>query len=221
MFHLLFQEGELNNTTYDMYEHDISASNPTTSNATNLYEHTFFFSTTENKVYKVLDNNGGTAYSGAEPTTTSTTPFELGGYTLQYMYSLTTSQIQKVSYDRLYARETTDSTVSAAAVDGAIDIVRVTGGSGYTNGTYFSPVDGDGTGGIVQIEVSGGDIVGQGSSGSNMFANGTGYTFATVNLADVYSDNSLNTSILVLELVVLFNQLFHQRVDMVLMQYQN
>ena len=34
-------------------------------------------------------------------------------------------------------------------------------------------------------------IVGQGSSGSNMFANGTGYTFATVNLADVYSDNSL------------------------------
>ena len=56
-----------------MYEHDISASNPTTSGATNLYEGTFFFSTTENKVYKVLDNNGGTAYSGAEPTTTSTT----------------------------------------------------------------------------------------------------------------------------------------------------
>ena len=84
-----------NNTTYDMYEHDISASNPTTSGATNLYEGTFFFSTTENKVYKVLDNNGGTAYSGAEPTTTSTTLFELGGYTLQYMYSLTTSQIQK------------------------------------------------------------------------------------------------------------------------------
>ena len=27
-----------------------------------------------------------------------------------------------------------------------------------------------------------------------MFANGTGYTFATVNLADVYSDNSLSTS---------------------------
>ena len=166
-----------NNTTYDMYEHDISASNPTTSGATNLYEGTFFFSTTENKVYKVLDNNGGTAYSGAEPTTTSTTPFELGGYTLQYMYSLTTSQIQKfLTTDFTFVA--TDSTVSAAAVDGAIDIVRVTGGSGYTNGTYFSPVDGDGSGGIVQIEVSGGGfIVGQGSSGSNMFANGTGYTF--------------------------------------------
>ena len=57
-----------NNTTYDMYEHDISSSNPTTSGATNLYEGTFFFMTSEYKVYKVLDNNNGTAYSGAEPT---------------------------------------------------------------------------------------------------------------------------------------------------------
>ena len=182
-----------NNTTFDMYEHDISASNPTTSGATNLYEGTFFFSTTENKVYKVLDNNGGTAYSGAEPTTTSTTPFELGGYTLQYMYSLTTSQIQKfLTTD--FTPVATDSTVAGAAVDGAIDIVRVTGGSGYTNGTYFSPVDGDGTGGIVQIEVSGGAIVGQGSSGSNMFANGTGYTFATVDLTNVYTDSALTVA---------------------------
>ena len=77
-----------NSTTYDMYEHDISSSNTTTSGVSNLYDATFFFMTTEYKVYKVLDNNSGTAYSGAEPTTTSSTPFELGGYTLQYMYTL-------------------------------------------------------------------------------------------------------------------------------------
>ena len=83
----------------------------------------------------------------AEPTTTSTTPFELGGYTLQYMYSLTTSQIQKFLTTDFTPVVLTDSTVFAAAVDGSIDIVRVTGGSGYTNGTYFSPVDGDGSNG--------------------------------------------------------------------------
>ena len=81
----------------------------------------FFFSTTENKVYKVLDNNGGTMYSGAEPTTTSTTPFELGGYTLQYMYSLTTSQIQSFLRQTLpVVTNTTVATVSSpAAVDSA------------------------------------------------------------------------------------------------------
>ena len=182
-----------NGTTYDMYEHDISSSNPTASAATNLFEGTFYFVTTEYKVYKVLDNNGGTAYSGAEPTTTATTPFELGGYTLQYMYSLTTSQIQKfVTTD--FIPVTTDSTVSSAATDGAIDIVRVTAGSGYTDGTYFAPVDGDGSNGVVQISVSGGAIESQGSSGTNMFANGTGYTFASVDLTDVYTDSALTTS---------------------------
>ena len=59
-----------NNTTYDMYEHDISSANTTTSGATNLYDSTFHFMTSDYRVYKVLDNNGGTAYNGAEPTST-------------------------------------------------------------------------------------------------------------------------------------------------------
>ena len=82
-----------NNTTYDMYEHDISASNTTTSGASNLFDSTFYFMTSDYRVYKVLDNNNGVAYSGAEPTSEVTGPFELGGYTLQYMYKLTTSEV--------------------------------------------------------------------------------------------------------------------------------
>ena len=58
-------------TTYDMYEHNISSSNTTTSGASNLYDSTFFFVTSDLRVYKVLDNNGGTAYSGSEPTSES------------------------------------------------------------------------------------------------------------------------------------------------------
>lgn len=182
-----------NNTTYDMYEHDVSSSNTTTSGATNLFDSTFYFMTSENKIYKVLDNNGGTAYSGSEPTSTSATPFELGGYTLQYMYELTTSQVQKFLTSD-FIPVTTDSTVSGAAVDGSIDTVRVTGGSGYTDGTYYSPIDGDGSNGIVKIVVSGNAISAQGSTGSNVFNVGTGYTFATVDLTDVYSDDTLTTA---------------------------
>ena len=58
--------------------HNISSSNAATSGATNLYR--FYILSFEHliiRVYKVLDNNGGTAYSGAEPTSESTSPFEL------------------------------------------------------------------------------------------------------------------------------------------------
>jgi hypothetical protein len=182
-----------NNTIYDMYEHDISSTNTTASGATNLYDGTFFFMTSEYKIYKVLDNNGGTAYSGAEPTSTVTTPFELGGYTLQYMYSLSTSQVQKfVTSD--FIPVVTDATVSAAATDGAIDVVRVTAGSGYTDGTYYAPIDGDGSNGVVEISVSGGAIESQGSAGTNVYASGSGYTFANVDLTDTYSDTALTTA---------------------------
>ena len=51
-------------TTYDMYEHNISSSNTTTSGATNLFDSTYYFVTDEFKVYKVLDNNGGTGIQG-------------------------------------------------------------------------------------------------------------------------------------------------------------
>ena len=78
-----------------MYDDTISSSNTTTSGATNLYDSTFFFRTSDNRVYKVLDNNGGTAYSGSEPTSESTSPFASGGYILKYMYAITASEQTK------------------------------------------------------------------------------------------------------------------------------
>ena len=182
-----------NNTTYDMYEHDISSSNTTTSGASNLSNSTFYFMTSDYRVYKVLDNNNGVAYSGAEPTSEVTGPFELGGYTLQYMFKLTTSEVQKfLTSDFLPV--TTDSGVTAAAVNGALDTVRITAGSGYTDGTYYSPVDGDGANGVVKIVVNGGAIQRQGSTGTNMYAAGTDYTFAVVDLTNVYTNTGLTTS---------------------------
>ena len=193
-----------NSTKFDMYRPDYSASVTATSGATNLYDSTFYFMTSDFRVYKVLDNNGGTAYSGIEPTSTSNAPFSLGGYVLQYMYSLTSAQINSfLTAD--FMPVTTDSTVSAAATDGAIDSLIVTAGSGYTNGTYYAAVYGDGTnqgtssGAIVRITVSGNTIQAFGltaGTDTTVHAAGSGYTFGTVNLASGYtfSDAALSSA---------------------------
>ena len=193
-----------NGTIYDMYEHDISSSNTTTSGASNLYDSTFYFITSEYRVYKVLDNNGGTAYSGSEPTSESSSTFSLGGYILKYMYKITASDFAKYGTSD-FVPVTTDSTISAAATDGGIESLIVTGGSGYTDGTYYAAVYGDGTsqgtssGAVIRITVSGGIIADFGlSAGTDTTINsaGAGYTFGYVNLGSAYifSDASLSSA---------------------------
>ena len=193
-----------NSTTYDMYEHNISSSNTSTSGASNVFDATFFFRTSDNRVYKVLDNNGGTAYSGTEPTSESTSTFVLGGYTLKYMYTISASDMNKfLTAD--FMPVSTDSTVSAAATDGGIESLIVTGGSGYTNGTYYAAVYGDGTsqgtssGAVIRITVASNTIQSFGlTAGTDTTINsiGAGYTYGTVNLGSSYtfSDADLETA---------------------------
>jgi hypothetical protein len=99
----------------------------------------------------------------------------------------------------------TDSTVSAAATDGAIESVIVTAGSGYTDGTYYVAVNGDGTsagtssGAIIGFTVSSNAIADFGlTSGTDtiVYAGGAAYTYGTVTLTDatVYSDVTLETA---------------------------
>ena len=193
-----------NGDTYDMYDDDISSSSTTTSGASNLYDSTFYFMTSDYRVYKVLDNNAGAAYSGAEPTSTSSSPFELGGYVLKYMYAITTSEAAKYLTSD-FIPVSNDSTITAAAVDGKIESLKITAGSGYTNGTYYAAIYGDGTsagtssGGIVRITVSGGTIQSFGltaGSDTTIHAGGAAYTFGTVNLASgfTFSDTALSSA---------------------------
>ena len=193
-----------NGTTYDMYEHNVSSDNTTTSGASNIYDGTFYFLTSANRVYKVLDNNDGSAYSGSEPTSESTSPFALGGYVLKYMYSISSSDAAKFLTTDFMPVET-DSTVSAAASDGKIESLVVTAGSGYTDGTYYAAVYGDGTsqgtssGAVVRITVTSGSIASFGlTAGTDTTINSAGasYTYGTVNLGDdyIFSDSSLSSS---------------------------
>lgn len=194
-----------NSTTYDMYDDTISASNTTTSGATNLYDSTFYFRTSDNRVYLVLDNNGGTAYSGSEPTSESNTPFASGGYVLKYMYTISASdQVKFLTTDFMPVR--TDTTVSAAATDGKIESLVVTGGSGYTQGTYFAAVYGDGanqgtaSGAIVKIVVDSDGVLNAfgltDGTDTTIQSGGSGYTFGQVNLGAgfTFSDAGLTST---------------------------
>ena len=193
-----------NSTIYDMYKDNISSSNTATSGATNLYDSKFYFMTSDHRVYKVLDNNDGAAYSGTEPTSTSTSPFALGGYVLKYMYAVTASEAAKyLTTD--YMPVSDDSTVSDAASDGKIESLVVTAGSGYTDGTYYAAIYGDGTsagtssGAIVRITVSSGSIVSFGltaGTDTTIHEGGAGYTYGTINLGSdyIFSDSSLSSS---------------------------
>ena len=193
-----------NGTVYDMYKHNYSSTSTSTSGSSNLYDSTFFFLTSDYRLYKVLDNNGGTAFSGSEPTSTASSPFEAGGYVLKYMLTISTSDFAKYGTTD-FIPVTSDSTVSAAAVDGAIESFVVTGGSGYTDGTYYTAVYGDGanagesTGAILRLTISSGSIVSFGltaGTDTTIHSAGSGYTFGYVNLGSAYtfSDAALSSS---------------------------
>ena len=193
-----------NGTIYDMYRHDYSSTNTSTSGSSNLYDSTFYFITSDYRIYKVLDNNGGAAYSGSEPTSTSNAPFAIGGYILKYMYTITASNFSKYGTTD-FISVATDSTVATAATAGKIESLSITAGSGYTDGTYYAAVYGDGTsqgtssGAIVRITVSSGAIVSFGltaGTDTTISAGGSGYTFGYVNLGSsyIFSDATLETS---------------------------
>ena len=118
------------------------------------------------------------------------------------MYSITSSESAKyLTTDFMPVSD--DSTVAAAATDGKIESLDVTAGSGYTDGTYYSPIQGDGTnagtssGAIVRITVSGGALQSFGltaGTDTTIHDGGALYTFGSVKLGNVFSDSSLSSS---------------------------
>ena len=182
--HVIPRRNWTTGTTYDMYEHNISSSNAANSGATNLFDSTFFVMNSSNAVYKVIENDGATA-STVEPTSTSNSIFETSdGYRWKYMYSLTSSEtLNFMSTDFIHV--STDSTVSAAAVDGALDtILVVSGGSSFntSSGSTISgiPIRGDGSSGVASVTISSGAI-----TAAEVTTAGTGYTFAYIRDADI------------------------------------
>jgi len=184
-------------TVYDYYRHDYgnritgtTTTQTANSGATTLFDATFYVLTTARNVYKCLDNNGNAA-STTEPTGTSTSILTTAdGYKWKYMYTLSASQQSNFLSTDFMAVET-NSTVSSAAVDGAISVVKIkSGGSGGTNGSFTNiPIRGDGTGGVISATVSGGIV-----TSVTVTTAGTGYTIAYVRNADIVTAGATSLS---------------------------
>ena len=182
-----------NGTVYDYYRHDygnrITGTTTTQSSystATTLFDATFYVLTTDRNVYKCLDNNNN-AVSTNEPTGTSTSIITTAdGYKWKYMYTLSASQ-QANFLSTDFMAVATNSTVSSAAIDGQINVVKIKStGSGGTNGTFTGiPIRGDGTGGVISVVVTGGVV-----TSVSVTSSGTGYTIAYIRNSDIVSAGS-------------------------------
>ena len=200
-------------TVYDIYRHDYgeyqtgSTTTRVTSNsgATTLFDSTFYVLTTARRVYKCLDNNGG-ATSTDEPTGVSTSVTTTSdGYRWKYMYTLSAAQQSNfLSTDFMAVTTnanaaTEQSNVISAAVDGALDVIKIkSAGSGGTNGTFTGiAIRGDGSGGVCSVTVSGGAV-----TAVTVTTAGTGYTFGTVSNAQIVAAGATSLSGAELDVII-------------------
>ena len=186
---------------YDMYKNDYTSTNLSLNGHSNLYDSQSYVVNSNFQVYKCIYNGISPTHpqgraSTVEPTGNATSIIESNadGYRWKYMYTINISDyIRFVSSDFMPVR--VDSTVAAAAVDGAVEQLIIDNrGSGNTNNaTYYCPVVGDGTTDAIA------KIVINGSGGINtveMERVGAGYTRAKVLLTEAYStlSNALSRS---------------------------
>src|SRR6056300_1427455 len=177
-------------TVYDYYRHDYgnritgtTTTQTADSGASTLWDSTFYVMNSNYQVYKCLDNNSGAA-STVEPTGTNSTIYSLGdGYKWKYMYSLTAGQ-QTNFLSTDFVAVATDSTISSAAVDGAINIVKIkAAGTGGTDGTHTGiAIRGDGSSGTVSVTVTSGAV-----TAVTVTNAGSGYTYGYIRNADIVS----------------------------------
>ncbi|SVD37007.1 uncharacterized protein METZ01_LOCUS389861, partial [marine metagenome] len=192
-------------TTYDMYRPNYSASSTANSGATTLFDSTFYFMTSAYRVYKVLENNGNSAWTAAEPTTTTAAPFTTGGYTIKYMFTLSTTQVQNfLTPDFIPTLTTAES--GNGREDGGLDIVKVTtAGLSLVGGSAWNitsdrivvnvPVRGDGTGALCSVTIGGTDGSADGTiTACAVTTEGSGYTHGAVITADIIEQHNIQNS---------------------------
>ena len=173
--------------------------------ATNIADAKFYLINSQYEVFKCLYNGQNPANPNGQTVTNEpkTTPSAgqgtyagatglftedpaANGYIWKYMYTIPTDDVLRfLSTDFMPIVLPTDTTrqateaIATAAPDSVNVAVIEDGGTGLTNGTYYAPIVGDGTGGIVEITIAGGAL------DSVVVTNGgSGYTYASVPLQD-------------------------------------
>ena len=194
---------------YDYYRHDYgnritgtTTTQTSDSGASTLWDSTFYVLTSTYQVFKCLDNNGGAVtVSGNEPSVAegTTTILTTGdGYKWKYMYTLSAAQ-QTNFLSTDFMPVSTNTTISNAAVDGGIDIVKIkTAGTGGTDGTHTSiPIRGDGSSGTVSVTISSGAV-----TAVTVTNVGSGYTFGYITIADIIAAGGTGLSGTELDVII-------------------
>jgi len=194
---------------YDYYRHDYgnritgtTTTQTSDSGASTLWDSTFYVLTSTYQVFKCLDNNGGAVtVSGNEPSVAegTTTILTTGdGYKWKYMYTLSAAQ-QTNFLSTDFMPVATNTTISNAAVDGGIDIVKIkTAGTGGTDGTHTSiPIRGDGSSGTVSVTISSGAV-----TAVTVTNVGSGYTFGYITVADIIAAGGTGLSGTELDVII-------------------
>ena len=186
--------------TYDMYRHDIKATNPSKpSNAISLYDANYYVVNSDYRVYICLQNgtdpeNPSGRASLDEPTFTDLEPREAGtsgdGYVWKYLYTISPSDIVKFDSTNFmpvptdWETSTTNAAVrNNAATSGQLKIVTITNrgvGVGTAGRTYTRiPIRGDGTGAEATVVINSNSKV----ESVTISSGGSGYTYGTLDLA--------------------------------------
>ena len=226
--HAITRENWTTGTTYDEYDHTISAtSTSSATSATNLYDAKYYVITDEYNVYKCIRtgraDNGSTVASTVKPTGTSATTLvetsDTGagsgrGYLWKYMYTVSAADtIKFVTTDFMPVKTigaqtelggvSDDSSsqwdVENNAIDGGILHVKVnSGGAGYTQGNYTSVA-------IAGDGSSGVCTVHVNASGNvshvTVTTNGSGYKRATINVDGISGIGTPSTSAVVTPMI--------------------
>jgi hypothetical protein len=193
------------NPKYDMWKPDYSATpggggqigKSSATGATSISDAKFYVVNSNYEVFKCIYNGETPANpTGVNATyEPKTTPAPGQGtyadgiyqepsqdYVWKYMYTIPTDDVLRfLSTDFMPIVEKTNATrvaTEAAAVDGAVHIALIEAfGTNLPNGTHYAPIVGDGSGGKVEIVVSGGAI-----SSVEVTDPGSAYTYATIAL---------------------------------------
>ena len=172
------------NTKYDMYdacECSLLLYNQNTK---------FFIVTPDWNVYKCLSNASSSGNSTVMPTQTFTDRAieESDGYVWKYMYTISEAEIIKYTTENYIPVKTLEYDdgslqwdVQQAAIEGAIEAVKVTnGGSNYSNASNIViTITGDGTGATANARIN---AISKTVSNISMISIGSGYTYATISI---------------------------------------
>ena len=114
------------------------------------------------------------------------------------MYTMTASDVQNfLTTDFMPVILKSENIANTNNVRGVFVFLVTSGGSGYPNGTFYTKLKGDGSGGIARLVVSGNQITVFGDTTSKMQNYGSGYSFASFDLSgsNIYTNTTATTQL--------------------------